>query len=62
MEKIIYYCDCCGKEVEYEKIRYVRIANKSKYESFYSSVFEERLDICPDCEKKIKNFMKDLKK
>lgn len=63
MEKIIYYCDCCGKEVEYKNIKYYNVYYKNKFDCYsYSAEPSNTYDICLDCEKKIKKFMEDLKK
>ena len=61
MKDTKYYCDCCGKETEYIDMNYIKFYKKHKYDSDYDTRAKDSKDVCPECEKAIKQFMKTLK-
>ena len=57
MTETKYYCDYCGKECPPDKMMKFFICPKSVYDDFH---FRGQ-DLCPECEKAVKTFMKTLK-
>lgn len=53
-----YYCDRCGKEVEWDEL----ILNKFKVSpSFYTDISKEEINLCPDCQKDLMRWVRNAK-
>lgn len=62
MLKTKYYCEACGRETDYKKLTHLTFYNKSEYETITKeNIYFRTMDICPDCNSAMVDFMKGIK-